>query len=181
MVFGLLRIDVEDADLGVGSVPVGRDGVEDETEIAFVAGLKRRGGDRLEIDIRIAGADQLERLGLVLRNLFGGVAEKNLDGEAGDGAVSLIGDVSVDIGDFAAGEARGLAHDETGDGKAGGVWIGSCGDWGDDDGFAAMLEDEDHGGCYQHDNSGGDGEGEPVAFAGFDAGNKADFGVDFAS
>lgn len=172
---------MEDADLGVGTVPVRRDGVEDEAEIAFVAGLKRRGGDRLEIDIRIAGADQLERLGLVLRNLFGGVAEKNLDGDGGDGAVSLVGDVSVDVGDFTSGEVRGLAHDEAGDGKARGVGIGSCGDWGDDDGFAAVLEDEDYGCCYQHDNSGGDGEGEPVAFAGFDAGNKADFGVDFAS
>jgi hypothetical protein len=42
-----------------------------------------------------------------------------------------------------------------------------------------MLEDEDHGGCYQHDNSGGDGEGEPVAVAGFDAGNQVNSGVDF--
>lgn len=170
---------MEDADLGVGAVPVRRDGIEDEAEIAFVAGLKGRGGDRLEIDIRIAGADQLEGLGLVLCDLFGRVAEEDLDGDGGDGSVSLVGDVSVDIGDFAAGKVRGLAHDEAGNGKAGGVGIGSCGDWGDDDGFAAVLEDEDHGGCYQHDNSGGDGEGEPVAVAGFDAGNQVNSGVDF--
>lgn len=35
--------DVEDADLGVCAVPVRRDGVEDEPEVALVAGLERVG------------------------------------------------------------------------------------------------------------------------------------------
>ena len=170
---------MEDADLGVGSVPVGRDGVEDQTEIASVAGLQGRGGDWLEIDVRIAGADQLKGLSLVLRDLFGGVAEKDLDGDGGDGAASFVGYVSVDVGDLAAGEVCGLAHDEAGDGQAGGVGIGSGGYGGDGDRFAAVLEDEDHSGSDQHDNSGGDEEGEPVALAGFDARNQVDFGVDF--
>jgi len=177
-VFGLPRIDMEDADLGVGTIPVRRDGVKDEAEIAFVTGLERRGGDRLEIDVRIAGADQLERHGLILRDLFCGVAEKDLDGDGGDGAISLVGDLSVDVGDFAAGEVRGLAHDEAGDGEAGGVGIRDGGDRGDDDGLAAVLEDEDHDGCCQHDDSGGDGEGKPVAVARLNAGDQADFGLD---
>jgi hypothetical protein len=174
----LFRIDVEDANLGVGTVPVGRDGVKDEAEIAGVPGLEGRGRDGLEIDVRVAGADELEGSGFILGDLFGRVAEEDLDGDRGDGASSCVPDAPVNVGDFAAGEVGGLAHDETGDGQADGVGIGSCGYGGDGDRFVSVLEDEDHSGCHEHDDSGGDGEGEPIALAGFDARHEIDFRVD---
>jgi len=170
---------VEDPDFRVAAVPIAGDGVEDQPEIALGSGDERFGGHGLKVDIRVTGADELERLGFVLGDLVGRVAEKDLDGDGRDGVVPGIGDVAIDVGDFASGEVRGLAHDEAGDGEAGGVGIEGSRDRGDGDRLAAMLEGEDDSDCEDDDDAGGNGEGSPVAFAGFGAGDQLDFGTRF--
>jgi len=163
---------VEDTDFGVGAVPVWRDAVEDETKFAGVSGLEGGGGNGLDINIGVAGADPLEGVGLVLGNFVGKGAEKDLDGDGGDGAGAGIGDVSVDVGDFAAGEVGGLGHDKAGDGKAGRVGVERGGDGSDGHGFVSALKNEDDDGGKEHDDAGRDDERQPIAFARFSARNK---------
>src|SRR5208282_1665676 len=67
---GLSGFDVDDSDLRVDAVPIWGDRVEDEAEVVGVAGLERRGRDRFQIDIRLANADEPERLGLILGHLM---------------------------------------------------------------------------------------------------------------
>jgi len=56
----------------------------------LAAGGERGGGDRLYIYIRFAGANEPERLGLVLRHLVGVVAEEHLHGHSGNGAGAVV-------------------------------------------------------------------------------------------
>ncbi len=56
----LLATDADDPDLGKLQVPVRGDGVENQAEVAVLAGFDRSGGDRLGIDIGLAGADKAE-------------------------------------------------------------------------------------------------------------------------
>ena len=101
---GLLGFDVQDANLRVGAVPVGRDRIEDQAEVGFGAGPERGGRDRFHINIGLAHTDQLERESLVLRHLVGEIAEERLHGNGGDGARAVVGDVAVEVGDLAPGQ-----------------------------------------------------------------------------
>ena len=98
---------------------------------------------------------------------MGGVAEKNLYGDAGNGAAALVGDVPVNVSDFAAGQIGRLAHGEIADGKAGGVGIGGSGG-GHHRGAGFSAAGKDHQDNQHHQNHAGrDGDRQPVPFAGF--------------
>jgi len=166
---------MDHADLGIGAIPIGRDAVEDQPEVVFATGLERRGGDWLQIDVWFAGPDQLERLSFVLRHFMSEAAEENLDRDAGDGAGTGIGNVAIDVGDFAAGKVCRLAHDQSADGEAGGVSVRCGGDGSDTGGGRAVLEHQHHDCGGDEDYRGCNGERQPVALArllGWDKGWK---------
>lgn len=98
---------------------------------------------------------------------MGGVAEKDLNSDAGNGAAALISDVAIDVSDFATGQIGRLAHGEIADGEIGGVGIG-CGGGrnGCSAGFSASDKDYKEN---EHDknHAGGDGDRKPVPFMGF--------------
>lgn len=177
--WALFALDAKNADFGEGAVPVAGNPVEDETEIALCSGGEGVGGNRLEIDIGIPGADELKRPGFVLGDFVSGIAKENLDGDGRDGAVAGVGDVAIDIGDFAAGQVAGLAHDQAGNWKTGSVRVERRGDGGDADGLASVLKGEDDGDGEQDHNTGGDGERRPVALTGFSARDQLDFWTRF--
>ena len=102
-------------------VPVAGDGLEGKAKLAVVAGLERRGGDGLGINIGFVGADEGEGLGLDLGRELDVVTEQNLDGDAGDGLVAGVADVAIDIGVLATGDVLRLAHGELRERQVGGV------------------------------------------------------------
>jgi hypothetical protein len=160
--FGLLGLDADDADFGVGPVPVLGYGVKDEPEIPLVAGLERRGRDRFHVNVRLPHSDQLERLGLVLRHFVGWIAKEHLDGHAGDGAAPGVYDLAVEIGDFAARQVGRFAHRQLADGQVGGIGVEGRGDRGDLGRCPGVLEvncqPTDNG---QH-NNGCNRHGQPI-------------------
>jgi len=97
----------------------------------------------------------------------GVIPEEHLDGYAGDGARTFVGDVSVEVGNFASGEAGRLTHGHIGDGQAGRVRILSGRDGSDAGRGLAALEDKEHYGCKDKDNRGSNRHGQPVTLPGF--------------
>lgn len=95
---------MDDPNLGEGAVPVLGDGVENEAEVCPVAGFEWSGGERLDIDIWIARANDLERLRLVLRHFMSRIAKEHLCHNSADGAITLVRDLAVQVSDFATGE-----------------------------------------------------------------------------
>ena len=57
----LLAVHADDADLGILEVPIRRNGVEDQSEVAALAGFDGSGGDWLGVDVRHARTDKAER------------------------------------------------------------------------------------------------------------------------
>jgi len=104
------------------------------------------------------------------------VANEHLDGDAGDGAGALVGDVAVEVGDLTAGEVGRLAHGKVGDGQAGGICVGSGGDGGDAGGGFAVLENQEDDGGGDEDDSCGDSEWQPVALAWFGGADQLELG-----
>jgi len=169
---------VENAELGIGSVPVGRDLIEDEAEVGVGAGGEGRGGDGFGIDIGLAAADEVEGEGFVLGDFLVEVVKEDLYGDGGDGAVAEVGDGAVDVGDLAAGEVCRLAHDDVGEGEGGGVGVEVCVDLGDGGGFVVAAEEQKTG-EDDKDDGGSDGEGEPISFRSWVVGSNAGLGLRF--
>lgn len=119
----LLGGDCDHPDFGVVLVPVLGEAVEDEAEVAGFARVDGGSGDRLRIDIRLAGADEGERHRLFPGDGVFEAVEGDLDGDGSDGLLAGVGDLTVDVGGLGAGDAAGLAHLEVADGETGGVGV----------------------------------------------------------
>lgn len=163
----LLRIDVDDPELGIGAIPVRGDRVEDKPEILAGAWFEGRGRESLHIYIRFPCPDELELMGLVLDDLVGNVAEENLDGDADDGAGAVVGDVAVEVSDLASGQIGGLAHGEAGNEDVGRVWIEGGGGGHDGGPAFAVTEIQHQPDNHGHDYSGSDRDGQPIALFSF--------------
>jgi hypothetical protein len=98
----LSQVCADDADLRHLHVPVGGQGLEDETELAVVSGFKGGGADGLGIDVGLVGADECEGQGLDLGGHLLIVAEEHLDGDGSCGLGSCVLDVAVDEGGFSS-------------------------------------------------------------------------------
>lgn len=113
----LSSLHVKDPDLGIGTIPVGSDRIEDDPEIALFTWLEGTGGEGLQVDVRITGADDLHGLGFILSDFVGGIAEQDLKVDGGDRFGSVVRDMTIEVGQFAAGQVAGFAHLKMADGE----------------------------------------------------------------
>lgn len=159
-------LDMHDAELGHLSVPLRRYSVENQAKVAALTWGKGSSGYRLDINIRLACADEVHRLGGVLGDEIGVVAEKHLYADAGDGAVAGVDDVAGEIGNASAEVVGGLAHGQVAELEAGRVRVERRIGRGNFGCIASVLKGEDENcgdDCY---GNYGDYHREPVAITG---------------
>ena len=75
-----LAMNANDANLRILEIPIRGNRVEDQAEVAALAGFDWGGRDRFGVDVRLAGPDKAERQGEPLSKLAHVAMEPDLDG-----------------------------------------------------------------------------------------------------
>jgi len=143
------------------------------------AGGEWGGGKRLRIDIRVAGADEVERHRFVLGDSVGVAVKEHLDGDGGDGARAAIGDDAVEVGDLASGEVGGLAHGDLAEFEAGGVGVERGVDGGRGRAGLRVSAKNEKRADKRKDDGGGESDGQPVAVRALRRSSNSGLELDF--